>query len=140
MRYLITLLILLLSFHVHGAIAIIVHPSNKNEITRSDLERIYTLRQFSYPDDTIAFPFMLPYSLAEREIFDQEVSGLSSSQLMVYWSKIVFSGKGTPPRSVTSATEMLNVVSRTPNAIGYVPAAYLNDVWLEKVTVVLTIE
>lgn len=121
MRLLIGLLLLLLSVTAEAKVAVIVHPSNQDEITLSDVKRLYTLRQFSFPDGNIAFLFMLPYAIPEREIFDQAVSGLSSNQLMTYWSKIVFSGKGTPPRAVSSVREMISIVASTPSAIGYVP-------------------
>lgn len=136
MRYLIGLLLLVCSLSVSAQIAVIVHPDNQQNIDIADIKRLYTLRQFSYQNGSIAFLFMLPYSIPEREQFDQIVSGLSSNQLMTYWSKIVFAGKGTPPRSVRGIDEMLRVISVTPNSMGYVPEWALSDEWRERVLVV----
>lgn len=139
MHRLLSVLLVLWSFTVEAQIAVIVHPDNQQTVDVTDVKRLYTLRQFSYDDGSVAFLFMLPYSEPEREQFDQIVSGLSSNQLMTYWSKIVFAGKGTPPRSVSSVSEMLQVVSVTPNAIGYVPEWAISEEWRNRVNIILTV-
>jgi len=51
----------------------------------------------------------------------------SASQLKAYWSKLLFTGKGTPPKEIGSDAEMVSLVASNPNMIGFVDAAAVND-------------
>lgn len=44
----------------------------------------------------------------------------SASQYDNYWKKRVFTGKGKAPQSFSSDRELVEFVSRTPGAVGYV--------------------
>jgi hypothetical protein len=60
--------------------------------------------------------------------------GKSSSQLNAYWSKLVFTGKGTPPEKLTTDQAVIDFVAANGNAIGYVDSAKVTD----KVKVIAT--
>ena len=64
---------------------------------------------------------------AIRKNFEKEVLGKSSSQVKAYWSKLIFSGKAKPLKEGASDSEVLNWVSSTPNAIGYIDASKVDD-------------
>ena len=51
----------------------------------------------------------------------------SESQLKSYWSKLVFTGKGQPPRDVQTDAEMIELVAGNPNIIGYVDISSVTD-------------
>jgi ABC-type phosphate transport system substrate-binding protein len=51
----------------------------------------------------------------------------SSSQFLTYWKQMIFTGKGTPPKSVPSETEVVGFVSSTPGGIGYIDSATPHD-------------
>ena len=44
-----------------------------------------------------------------------------------YWSKQIFTGKGTPPKEVGNDASVLDLVANNKNAIGYVDAAQVSD-------------
>lgn len=44
-------------------------------------------------------------------------------QYRAYWTVRRHVGKGAPPREVASVAQMLEVVTRTPGAVGYIDAA-----------------
>ena len=52
--------------------------------------------------------------------FNSTVLNRSNSQLKAYWSKLVFTGKGTPPRAVNSDAEVIKLIAKNPNMIGFV--------------------
>ena len=83
-----------------------------------------------------AIPVNLADSVPLRAEFDQKALGRSSSQVKAYWSKLVFTGKGTPPKEVASDSEVLELVASNPNLIGYVSAGAVSA----KVKVLLTLE
>ena len=57
---------------------------------------------------------------AIRELFYTKVAGKSGSQVKAAWSRLVFSGKATPPKEVASSAEVKKLVAANPNAVGYI--------------------
>ncbi|MDP2715204.1 phosphate ABC transporter substrate-binding protein [Rheinheimera sp.] len=127
---------LLLPLAVNAAIAVVVHPSNQASLTQEDLVRLYTGKLSAFPNGSSAVPVNLADSAALRSEFDQKALGRSSSQVKAFWSKLVFTGKGTPPKEVSSDNEVLTLVANNPNIIGYVEAGAVTP----DVKVILTIE
>lgn len=111
-------------------IAVIVHPGNAAEVNLDELNRLYTGRSSTLT------AVNLSEGLAIRAEFDEKGAGRASAQLKAYWSKLVFTGKGTPPAELSSEAAMLAHVAANPDSIGYVDAASVDD----SVKVVLTIE
>jgi ABC-type phosphate transport system substrate-binding protein len=61
--------------------------------------------------------------------FTQEILGKTPQQFMIYWKKMLFTGKGLLPRSVKTDAEVKAFVASNPDAIGYIsPAALDNSV------------
>ena len=48
------------------------------------------------------------------------MTGKSSAQVKAAWSRLVFSGKATPPKELASSAEVKKFVAANPDAIGYV--------------------
>lgn len=66
-----------------------------------------------------AIPLEQAESSETREAFHAWVTGKSSAQLKAYWSKLVFSGKGTPPREAANAAEVRRMLAGNGNLVGY---------------------
>jgi ABC-type phosphate transport system substrate-binding protein len=117
---------LTLSFMAFANVAIIVHPSNAATLSRDDVNKIFTGRAKSFADGKTVEPLNLADSVAVKADFDQKALGRSSSQMKAYWSKLVFTGKGTPPKELASEQEVIDAVAKNPAAIGYVSAGAVN--------------
>lgn len=57
---------------------------------------------------------------AVRETFYTKVAGKSASQVKAAWSRLVFSGKATPPKELANSAEVKKMVASNANAIGYI--------------------
>lgn len=136
MKTLLVVSSLLLPVVADAAIAVVVHPSNQTSMTQEDLARLYTGKLSAFTDGSSAVPVNLADSVPLRSEFDQKALGRSSSQVKAFWSKLVFTGKGTPPKEVSSDSEVLTLVANNPNIIGYVSAEAVSD----KVKVLFTLE
>ncbi len=55
--------------------------------------------------------------------FYELVVGKTASQLRAYWSKLVFTGKGSPPKEVGSDADVIAAVAGDPSLVGYVAAS-----------------
>lgn len=104
-------------------VAVIVHPSNNNTLDASELSRIFLGKVKNFPDGSQAVPINQSDESPATDEFNSKVLSKSSSQLKAYWSKLVFTGKGTPPKAVTGDSDALSLVSSNPNIIGYVDAS-----------------
>ena len=55
-----------------------------------------------------------------RELFYTKVASKSAAQVKAAWSRLVFSGKGTPPKEIANSAEVKKLVTSNANAIGYI--------------------
>jgi hypothetical protein len=72
------------------------------------------------PGGGVAQPVDLPESAPLRDQFYSKVAGKTAMQVKATWSKLVFSGKGIPPKELGTATDVKRFVAANPNAIGYI--------------------
>lgn len=115
---------LVLSSAVASAeVAVIVHPSNAASLDQAEISRLFTGRGATFNSGAKATPMNLAESAAARAEFDSKVLGKSSSQMKAYWSKLVFTGKGTPPKELASDADVKAAVAADATAIGYIDAA-----------------
>lgn len=69
-------------------------------------------------------PGLTPVDQAEssplREEFYTKVVGKSAAQAKSYWSKLAFTGKGTPPKEMASSAEVKKALAANPALVGYI--------------------
>lgn len=130
-----TAILFVLSASVNAEISVVVHPSNNAEITKDVVSQLFLGKTKNFPDGTSAVPIGQDVNSAATSAFNERVINRSPSQVKAYWSKQIFSGKGTPPKSVSSDEDVLELIANNPNLIGYVDSGKAND----KVRVVLTL-
>jgi ABC-type phosphate transport system substrate-binding protein len=104
-------------------VAVIVHPSNAASLEQAEIARLFIGRGATFNDGSKATAFNLAEAAPARAEFDMKVLNKSSSQMKAFWSKLVFTGKGTPPKELPTDAEMKAAVAADPTAIGYVDAA-----------------
>lgn len=118
-----SLLLLVLSYSVNAEVAVIVHSSNSNALSVSDISKIYLGKKKSYPSGDQVVAINLSEGTSVREQFNRDILGKSDQQLKAYWSKLVFTGKGVPPKEVSNDAEVISLISTNPSMIGYVDAS-----------------
>lgn len=104
-------------------LAVIVHKDNKDAMDANYLQMIFLGKAKGFPTAGKAVPLDLEEGSATREVFLKEVAKKTKSQYSAYWAKIMFTGKGVPPKVVASDKDMIDLVSKNPNIIGYVDSA-----------------
>ncbi|HSY26429.1 MAG TPA: hypothetical protein VK832_02915 [Burkholderiaceae bacterium] len=55
-----------------------------------------------------------------RAEFYKKVADKEPSQVKAIWSKLVFTGKGKPPKEYSSSADVKKAIDADPNAIGYI--------------------
>jgi ABC-type phosphate transport system substrate-binding protein len=109
--------------NVFAEVAIIVHPSNASSFDQETIKKIFLGKTKSFSNGRSAILISASSGDPATDEFNTKVIGKSSSQVKAYWSKILFTGKGTPPQEMDSAGDIISAVSSNPDAIGYVDAS-----------------
>src|SRR5690606_22161384 len=102
---------------------VIVHPDNPvTSIGREYLRNAFLKKAPTWSSGETIRPIDLSTKFPVREQFTRKVLKKTPAQLKAYWNQRIFSGKGVPPPSVDSPTDMIEYVLAHPGAVGYLPA------------------
>ncbi len=83
-----------------------------------ELLDIYTLNKAHWDDGSRITVFDLKRGKTKEAFY--EYIDMSEEDLQRIWLRKQFTGKARPPRSISNEEELIDMVSRTPGAIGYV--------------------
>jgi hypothetical protein len=93
-----------------------------SEISSDELKRIFLATKTSFSDGSRAEPVMAKGG-AVHETFVREYLGKTDSALQTYYRSLVFTGKGSMPKTFASDADIIVYVARTAGAIAYVSAS-----------------
>lgn len=110
--------VLFISTQALAEIAVIVNPgSGVSSLSSSEVKALYLGKSKS----------LKPYNRAKgskiREEFMDKVVGKSESQFKAYWSKKIFSGKGTPPKVLDGNAAVKSRIAGSVKAIGFIDSS-----------------
>jgi len=108
-------------------VAVIVNPSNSASMSNEDVAKLYLGKTKKFTDGNNAVPIDRKEGSEIRVQFIETVVGKDESQMKSYWSRLIFTGKGVPPKVADSDQEVKELVSRNPDIIGYIDASSVDD-------------
>jgi ABC-type phosphate transport system substrate-binding protein len=97
--------------------------SSKNPIvslSKNQVADIFLGKTARFPDGSPAVPVDQTEGTALRNEFYLQLTGKSAAQLKAHWSKIIFTGRGQPPKVVANSGEIIKLLARNVNGIGYI--------------------
>lgn len=131
---------LALAFLALGAqaqVAVVVNPkSAAASMTADQVASIFLGKSSTLPSGATAAAADQAEGSAVREQFYAKVAGKQAAQVKAAWSRLVFSGKATPPKELGSSAEVKKFVAANPDAIGYIEKSAVDG----SVKVVLTVD
>ena len=102
-------------------VAVVVGPKSPvASMTADQVSAIFLGKSNTLPTGGTAVPTDLPDSAPAHDLFYTKVTGKSSAQVKAAWSRLVFSGKATPPKELGSSADVKKFVASNPDAIGYI--------------------
>jgi ABC-type phosphate transport system substrate-binding protein len=117
----------LFSSAVWADIAVIVHPSNNDVLNKPTISRLFLNKAKTFPSGSPVTPLALSEGNPSTNEFNGKVLNKTSAQLTAFWAKLVFTGKGQPPKALASDSDVVAAVANDPSAIAYVDASAVND-------------
>lgn len=125
------------SWAAQAQVAVIVNPkSAAASMTADQVAGVFLGKTATLPSGATAAPVDQAESAAIREQFYTKVAGKQAAQVKAAWSRLVFSGKGTPPKELGSTAEVKKFVAANPDAIGYIEKSAVDG----SVKAVLTVD
>jgi ABC-type phosphate transport system substrate-binding protein len=80
-----------------------------------------------FPDGTQAIPIDRAEESPERDEFYAQYAGKSPAQVKSHWAKIIFTGRGQPPKVVSNDIDVKKLLAANPKAISYIERSALDS-------------
>ena len=106
-----------------GAEDIVAVVSAKSPVTMLNSEQVADIflgKTTRFPDGSAAVPIDQTEDSPDRDRFYTQYTGKSPAQVKAHWSKLIFTGRGQPPRQVANGAEAKRAVAQDPHAIAYI--------------------
>ncbi len=102
-------------------VKVIAHSSLKDEALSQDIvTKLFLGKQDKFPSGKRAVVIDQEPGEDIRDEFYIKVVKKNPAQLKSYWSRLIFTGQGLPPKRVLDDDEVLELIIDNPNLIGYV--------------------
>jgi ABC-type phosphate transport system substrate-binding protein len=108
-------------------VAVVSAKSTVTTLSKTQMADIFLGKITRFPDGAPAVPIDQSEGTLARDEFYLRVVGKSAAQMKAYWSRIIFTGRGQPPRAVPSSSETKKLVLANTNAIGYIEPNLVDD-------------
>ena len=105
----------------------VVNPLGPDELTKSQVKKLYLGQAKKLPSGVLAKVYELPKQSRLHKDFHALVTGRTPAQVNAYWSKNVFTGLGKKPEMVSSTQLLRRKIAGNKNAIGYLDIADIDD-------------
>ena len=123
----IMMMVMVLSMQSFAEIVVVTHTdSGFDRISKVELRKLFLGKSKELPDGSKVKLFE-PSEGESRSIFLKKVLRKSEGNLSAYWARMIFSGKGLPPRPVDVEAEVILLVANTPHALAYVDSKLLDS-------------
>ena len=127
LRSLLSSILLMFVTAVHAEIVVIVHPSMSfDQLDNNNITRLFLGKAKAYPNGERAIPINQDVGSEVRTNFNQELLNKSENAYKSYWSRLMFTGKATPPKDSGDNDSIKKLVATNPNIMGYIEASYLD--------------
>ncbi len=104
-----------------GDLVVIVSARSSVDALRPDqVAAIFLGQSARFPGGALATALDQPIGSNERNQFYLRVTGKTPALLKAHWSKLVFTGRGQPPRELQDSAAVRRAVADDPGLIGYI--------------------
>lgn len=108
-------------------VAVVSVKSAVTALSKNQVIDIFLAKSVRFPDGSPAVPIDQTEGAAARDEFYSNFSGKSAAQLKAYWSKIIFTGRGQPPKALSNSDEIKKLLAQNPSAIGYIDRSRVDN-------------
>jgi ABC-type phosphate transport system substrate-binding protein len=108
-------------------VPVVSAKSTLTTLSENEVADIFLGKLNRLPDGEALTPIDQAEGAEVRDEFYLKFGGRSQAQVKAHWSKVIFTGRGKPPRRVNNSAEVKKLLSENPNAIGYIDSTAVDD-------------
>ncbi len=101
-------------------VAVVSSTSAVKPLTKAQVTDIFFGKVSRFPDGTQAIPIDQADGSPARDEFYAMYTGKSPAQVKAIWAKIIFTGRGQPPKIIPNDVALKKRIAADPQAIGYI--------------------
>jgi len=117
---LIVLLSLISIFHLQAfEIAIVTNSQSISKIDKNEVKRLFLAKTNRV--NNIQVDLVELKNTSYKEEFYKILTNKNTAQLRSYWTRLIFTGKGKPPKQVESQEELAHYMDNSEVIITYLP-------------------
>lgn len=112
-----------------GAVELVVIVSSKSPVTALRAEQVADIflgQSASFPGGLEAVALDQSIGSPERDQFYTKVASKTRPLVKAYWTKMIFTGRGQPPREIGGSAAVRKMVADNPSLIGYIDKSALD--------------
>jgi ABC-type phosphate transport system substrate-binding protein len=108
-------------------VVVVSAKSPVSAISKNQAVSIFLGQNMHFPDGSAAIPIDQAESSAQRHEFYALYANKAPAQVKAHWSRIIFTGRGQPPKTVENDEEVKRRLAENPSAIGYIDHTHVDD-------------
>lgn len=112
---------------VADVVPVVSARSAISSLTKNEIADIFLGKKLRLPDGQQAVPVDQEEGTQARLEFYRTYADKSPVQLKAHWAKVVFTGRGKPPRKVADGIAVRNLIATKPQAIGYIDRSQVDS-------------
>jgi ABC-type phosphate transport system substrate-binding protein len=101
-------------------VAVVSSTSAVTTLSKAQVSDIFLGKVSRFPDGTPVIPIDQEEGSSARDEFYATYAGKSPSQIKAHWAKIIFTGRGQPPKTASTEVGIRKLIAANPQAISYI--------------------
>jgi len=128
------------SLALDDELAVVVNSQHHTQLSKQEIAQIFLGKSHHLANGDEITPIDHVEGKPIRQNFYRKVVNKEPSEIVSYWTRIIFTGKGHPPETAYNDDAVLEHVSSNPGSIGYVSADSLTTNRHDNISVVLMVQ
>ena len=121
-------LLLLVANSAFAGVAIVTHPASEvTALSVKKVSRFYFAKDLTFDNGKSVVLVEQSPDQAIRKIFYAKVLRKTESSVKRRWSKMLFTGKASPPKVLKNDAEIKAYIADNPGSIGYISSDAVDD-------------
>jgi ABC-type phosphate transport system substrate-binding protein len=105
---------------IADVVAVVSSKNPVSKLSKSQVADIFLGKTARFPDGTLAVPIDQEEGSPSRDEFYATFTGKSPAQIKSHWTKIIFTGRGQPPKAASSSAQVRQLIAANPQMISYI--------------------
>jgi ABC-type phosphate transport system substrate-binding protein len=101
-------------------VAVVSSASAVTTLSKAQVTDIFLGKVSRFPDGTPVIPIDQVEGSLARDEFYAAYAAKSPAQIKSYWAKIIFTGRGQPPKTASNDVDIRKLIAANPQAISYI--------------------